>query len=52
MKVVLICLGVLSILVTLVLYACVVVGARCDEQNEQWREQQEQQPNSDQNGEE
>ena len=52
MKIVLICLGVLGILAALILYACVVVGARCDEQNEQWRKQQEQKRNSDQNREE
>ena len=41
MKVVLIVLGVLVLLSALVLYACVVVGARYDRQSERWREEQE-----------
>ena len=41
MKVVLIVLGVLALLAALVLYACVVVGARYDRQSERWREEQE-----------
>lgn len=41
MKVVLIVLGVLALLSALVLYACVVVGARYDRQSERWREEQE-----------
>lgn len=41
MKVVLIVLGVLALLAALVLYACVIVGARYDRQSERWREEQE-----------
>ena len=41
MKVVLIVLGVLALLSALVLYACVVVGARYDRQSKRWREEQE-----------
>lgn len=51
MKLVLICLAALGVLVTLVLYACVVAAARYDEQSEQWRKQREQERESDQDGE-